>query len=213
MTPTYIKARPLLALIAILGWVAVLLQLYLSMRYAAGNGKSLGQGLVIYFGFFTVLTNWLVCVAVTLPLLAPSSAPGRFFVRPAAVGWITASIAFVGIAYYVLLRHVWQPQGLQLVADVLLHYAVPILVLIYSLAALRGMALRWTAPLWWSLYLVAYFVYVLIRGVLIGTYPYGFVDVSLLGYALVMRNACFLLVAFWLLAYVLVLAWRLGKRD
>jgi hypothetical protein len=212
MPPTNLKARPLLALIAILGWTAVLLQLYLSTRFALANGKTVAQGLIVYFGFFTVLTNWLVCLAATLPLLAPSSASGRFFVRPVVLGWVTASIAFVGVAYYVLLRHVWRPQGLQLVADVLLHYVVPVLVLIYSLVVLRGIALRWTAPLWWSSYLLAYFVYALVRGALIASYPYGFIDVTSLGYALVVRNACFLLVAFWLLAYLLVLAWRVGKR-
>jgi hypothetical protein len=207
-----VKAKPLLALIALTAWMGVLLQLYLSLRFAIGNGKTPGQALVSYFGFFTVLSNWLVVLGTTLPLLAPSSAAGRFFMRPIVVGWVTASIAFVGLAYYVLLRHVWQPQGAQWVADVLLHYVTPILTLIYSMVTLRGVALRWTAPLWWSLYLVAYFVYALVRGVVVGVYPYGFIDVSQLGYALVLRNGCFLLSAFWLLAYLLVAAWHVGRR-
>jgi hypothetical protein len=211
-TPT-MKGRSLAAVIAIVAWIAVLLQLYLSLSYATGSGKSVGQGLVMYFGFFTVLTNLLVCIATTLPQLAPASALGRFFVRPVAVGWVTASIAFVGVAYYVLLRHVWAPQGLQLLCDVLLHYVVPILFVIYSLIALRGIALRWTAPLWWSLYLAVYFVYALVRGAMIGIYPYGFIDAAQLGYAVALRNGCFLLVAFLVLAYLLMLAWRMGAGS
>ena len=93
-------------------------------------------------------------------------------------------------------------------ADVLLHYVVPALVLAYSLLMLRRATLRWTAPLWWGLYPVAYFVYVLIRGVIIGRYPYHFIDVSVLGYALTLRNAVVLWVAYLALAYILTLLWR-----
>jgi hypothetical protein len=126
---------------------------------------------------------------------------------------VTASIVFVGIAYHVLLRRVWQPQGVQWVANALLHYATPILFVIYSLVVLRGVGVRWTAPLWWSLYLVLYFIYALVRGALIGSYPYGFIDVSALGYVHVLRNGCFLLVAFLMLSYLLTLAWRLGAGS
>jgi hypothetical protein len=204
------RSRPMAALVAAVGWFALLLQLYLSLRFALANGETPAQGLVSYFGYFTVLTNLLVSLATTLPLLAPSSAPGRFFAGSMAIGWVAASIAFVGVAYYVLLRHVWQPQGLQLVADVLLHYATPILFVVYSLIVLRGLALRWAAPLWWSIYPMLYFAYALLRGALIGRYPYAFIDVSMLGYATTLRNACLLLVAFLMLAYLLILVWRRG---
>ena len=197
-----------MALIAVLAWFGVALQLYLSLRLTDSMGMSILRGLAIYLGYFTVLTNMLVGVAATWPLLSPSSAWGRFFARPTTIGWVTASIAFVGLAYFALLRHAWNPQGLQLLADVLMHYIVPILVVIYSGTALRGHALRWTAPLWWSLYPLIYFVYVLVRGVLFDHYPYGFIDVSQLGYARTLRNAVFLWIAFLVLAYVLMLIWR-----
>lgn len=208
MSVSTVRARPLAALIAVVAWCGVLLQLYLSLRLTSAMGMSTPLGLAIYLGYFTVLTNMLVGVATTLPLMAPSSASAVLFMRPAAMGWVAASIAFVGIAYFVLLRHVWHPQGLQLLADVLMHYVVPALVVIHSLMALRGAPLRWTSPLWWSLYPVAYFVYVLVRGVWIGYYPYHFIDVSQLGYALVLHNAVVLLAAFLGLSYLLMLVWR-----
>jgi hypothetical protein len=209
------NARLLGMLIAVTGWVAVLLQLYLSVRLTQAQGGTLGRSLVMYFGYFTVLTNWLVCLAVTWPLLAPTSGPGRFFVRPSVIGGVAASIVFVGIAYHILLRHIWQPQGLHWVANTLLHYAVPILFAIYSVIMLRGARLRWTAPFWWSIYLLLYFVYALIRGAVIGSYPYGFIDVSILGYTATVRNGCFLLLAFLMLGYLLMLVWHLtsNKRD
>jgi hypothetical protein len=204
-------SRPLAALIAIVAWSGVVLQLYLSLRLTDARGMSTLQGLAIYFGYFTVLTNILVAVASTWPAALPATAPGRFFTQPAAIGWVASSIAFVGVAYFVLLRHVWNPQGLQLVADVLMHYIVPALVVVYSVIALRRTTLRWTAPLWWSLYPVIYFVYVLLRGALMGRYPYHFIDVSQLGYALTLRNALGLWVAFLVLAYVLLLLWRIPQ--
>lgn len=208
MNVSIARGKPLTVLIALLAWSGVVLQLYLSLHLTDSMGMTTVQGLAIYFGYFTVLTNILVGMATTWPLVLPSSASGRFFAQPTAIGWVAASIAFVGVSYFVLLRHVWNPQGLQLVADVLMHYVVPVLVVVYSLFALRRVALRWTAPLWWSVYPVVYFAYVLIRGVIIGRYPYHFIDVSQLGYAVTLRNAIVLWAAFLVLAYLLMLLWR-----
>jgi hypothetical protein len=206
-------AKAVLVLTALAVFVALALQLYLSVRLAEANGKTAGYGVVLYLGFFTITTNLLVLFATASPLLAPASWMGRFFVRPVAVGWVAASIAFGGIAYFLLLRNVWQPQGLQLLADVLLHYAVPALYVLFSFIALRGTRLRWMAPFWWSLYPLLYFAYAMIRGAWIGAYPYRFIDVSVLGYATTLRNAVILLMAFLVLAYLLILLWRVGAKP
>jgi hypothetical protein len=213
MSEPVVKAQSLAASMAVIGWFSVALQFYLSIRLALANGKTVVYGVVLYFGFFTVLTNVLVSLAVTLPLVARRSAAGRFFARPEAIGWVAVSIAFVGVAYYVLLRKVWSPQGWQWLADVLMHYVMPILFVLYSVVTLRGTALRWSAPLRWSLYPVAYFVYVLVRGAMGGSYPYAFIDASTLGYVATLRNACALWVAFLVLAYVLLLVWRIIPRG
>jgi hypothetical protein len=208
MSASIARTRPLASMIAVIAWFGVLLQLYLSLRLTDGLGMSAAWGLAICLGYFTVLTNLLVAVAIGLPLVSPGSAGGRFFARPMAVGWVTASIVFVGVAYYVLLRRVWNPQGLQLLADVLMHYVVPAAMLVFSAIRLRSSRLRWTAPLWWSLYPVGYFIYVLVRGLLMGRYPYPFLDAAQLGYLLVLRNALLLWGAFLLLSYVLLTLWR-----
>ncbi|GLQ86568.1 Pr6Pr family membrane protein [Dyella flagellata] len=208
MNPSNARARPLAALIALVAWSGVLLQLYLSLRLTGSMGMSTAWGLAIYLGYLTVLTNILVAVAASSLLVWPDSAGGGFFARPTVLGGVTASIAFVGVAYFVLLRHAWNPQGLQLLADVLMHYVVPLLVVIYSAIALRRTSLRRTAPLWWSLYPVGYFIYVLVRGLFMGHYPYRFINASELGYALVLRHAVVLWVAFLGLSYGLMWLWR-----
>jgi hypothetical protein len=212
MKGTYPKSRALVISLAALGWFSVLLQLYITLHSNLLNGKSIAGGIVGYLGYFTILTNILVCLALSLPLIAPASDTGRFFARSDLTAGIATSILFVSLAYHFLLRKTWNPQGLQLAADVLLHYAVPILFLIYWWFNFPKGALRWTHPLYWGLYPTVYMIYVLIRGGLIGSYPYGFIDPLVIGYERTMINAVGLLVAFIVLGLILVSLGRIQRQ-
>lgn len=198
------RTRLATAGLAGVAWAGVLLQFGLSLQLALVNGKTLADGVVIYLGFFTVLTNLLVAGALTCPLLAPLSAPGRFFSRPSILSGIATSITFVGLSYHLLLSHVWQPQGLQRLAGLLLHYAVPVLFVFYWMLAVPKATLRWSDPLRWSLYPIVYFIYALIRGAVLGSYPYPFIDRAALGWSQTMLNACALLIAVVCLGFVFV---------
>jgi hypothetical protein len=189
---------------AAIAWFGVLLQCWLSVARSVENGRTVADGLILFFGYFTVTTNLLVCFALTLPLLARRSAAGRFFATESVVAGIAANIAFVALAYHFLLRHAWNPQGAQLLADVLLHYAVPGLFLVQWFVYSRRGTLTWVQPLYWSLYPTIYFVYVLVRGEIIGTYPYGFIDARAIGYQRTMVNAVALLLVVFLLGLVVV---------
>lgn len=204
--------RILTAALTAIAWFAVLLQLYLSLRLTIANGGTLGGGIVIFLGYFTVLTNILVCVALTVPLLAPNSTPGRFFARPVVASGVAASITLVAIAYHLLLRNVWDPQGFQLVADVLLHYVVPTLYVFYWWLVVPKASLRWTDPLLWAAYPVAYLAYALVRGVIVDSYPYPFIDVAVLGYRQSVINALALLVAFIVIGLLLVALGKLARE-
>ena len=48
----------------------------------------------------------------------------------------------------------------------------------------------------WLVYPVAYLVYTMVRGRIVGTYPYPFLNVSTLGYLQALANAMVLLVVF-----------------
>ena len=92
------------------------------------------------------------------------------------------NIAFVALSYHFLLRNTWNPQGVQLVADVVLHYAVPVTYVIYWGVESATRLLRWSEPLAWSVYPTVYLIYALIRGSVVGSYPYPFIDSVRLGY-------------------------------
>ena len=197
---------------ALVAWGAVLLQLVLSLQLAVANGKGVVGGLLIYFGFFTVLTNILVALALSAPFARPASALGRFFARPGVATTVAAAITVVGVAYFFLLRNVWDPQGWQLVADVALHYVTPVLFLVYWWLAVPKGTIDWAGIPKWMLYPVGYLVYALIRGALTGLYPYAFIDVSVLGYGAAIANAMGVLLGFVGVAAALVAVARLKTR-
>jgi hypothetical protein len=202
MNPSH--ARLFNAALALLAWFALLLQLNLSVGITAAAGQPAVMGLVAYLGYFTVLTNFFVALVLSCPFLLPDSAAGRFFAKPQVRGCAVTSIAMVGITYHLLLRHVWSPQGAQWLADMLLHYAMPIGFFLYWCFALPLTRLAWSAPFGWSVYPLAYLAYALVRGEFLGRYPYPFIDVTALGYGQSLVNALGLLVAFVLLGWLMV---------
>ncbi len=112
------------------------------------------------------------------------------------------SIALVALAYHFLLSHVWNPQGLQWLADLLLHYLTPALYCAYWLFVAPKRSLAWWSPLAWSVYPLLYFAYVLLRGAVLGSYPYYFIDASALGYARTLLNASALMLAYLLVGWL-----------
>lgn len=202
-------------LVAALAWSGLGLQLLLSLRLVAAKGGTPLDGLVIYLGYFTVLTNLLVALSLSLALWLPTSASGRWCRRPGVATAVAVSIALVGLVYHVLLRHVWDPQGLQRVADLLLHYAVPLLAVLHWWLAVPPARMAWHAPLAWAAWPTGYLGYALLRGLWLGTYPYPFIDVTALGYPRTLLNALALLVVFLLvgLAFVAVARQRLRQAP
>ncbi len=198
------------ALLALTAWCGVLLQLWLSIRLAQANGKTALDGLVVYLGYFTVLTNLFVALVSTAPFTRRGGPLQRALARPSVAGCATTAILLVGIAYHFLLRHIWAPQGLQWLADVLLHYAVPALALLHWLLQRGSARLPAWAPLAWCVWPAAYLVYALGRGALLASYPYPFIDVPVIGIAQTLRNALGLLLGYLALGY---LVWAVARRG
>mgnify|MGYP003582514099 CR=1 FL=1 len=189
----------MIAAAAVLGWFGLTVQLYLILLARWQGDASLLGGLVNFFGFFTVLSNILVATVLTADAFGRESAARRFWLAPWVVSGVLASILFVGIAYSLLLRHLWQPQGWQLIADGLLHDVMPVLFAVYWWRKVAKGALRVGHVLAWSVYPLVYFGYALLRGQLIGFYPYPFIDVAVLGFTRVLLNALVMLAAFLVL--------------
>ena len=199
---------------ALAGWVGLAVQQYLIFYSRWSTGASLLGGLVNFFSFFTVLTNTLVVVVLSYAVVHRDSAAKRFFLAPQVSSAIAASIIVVSLAYNLLLRHLWSPQGFQFIADELLHDVMPLLFLIYWWRCVPKGQLRFRHVGVWVIYPLVYFGYVLLRGDLLGQYQYPFIDVLTLGYPQVFVNAGGLLVGFVLVALAMVgLDKRLGRAQ
>ena len=181
---------------ALLGWFALLLQLYLMLVQSAGGARAMAGTVITYFSFFTILTNFLVALVFTATVFSSETGWGQFFRRPSVQAGAAAYIAIVGITYRLLLRQLWNPQGMQWVADVILHDVIPVGYVFYWVLFAPRTELRWKDALGWLVYPAVYAVYVLARGAVSGLYPYPFMDVNVLGYGGVLVHAAVFLLVF-----------------
>lgn len=196
--------RRFVAVAALLGWAGLSIQLYLIFYSRWALGASLLGGLLSFFSYFTVLSNTLVATVLTCALTSRESAARRWFLQPWVSSGIAVSIAVVGLAYNILLRHLWHPEGWQWLADELMHDVMPLLFLAWWwLCVPKGTLRLWHIALW-VIYPLVYFAYALLRGHLLATYPYPFIDVDTLGYPQVFVNAGGLLAGFVLIALVVI---------
>jgi hypothetical protein len=196
--------RRFVAVAALLGWSGLSIQLYLILYSRWTLEASLIGGLVSFFSYFTVLSNTLVAAVLTCEWTSRESAARRWFLQPWVSSAIAVSIAVVGLAYSVLLRHLWHPEGWQFLADELMHDIVPLLFLAYWWVCVPKGTLRLRHIGLWVIYPLLYFAYVLWRGHVLAVYPYPFIDVDKLGYPQVFVNAGGLLAGFVVIALIVI---------
>ncbi|WP_411736715.1 Pr6Pr family membrane protein [Pseudomonas sp. BF-R-01] len=196
--------RRFVAVAAVLGWAGLSIQLYLIFYSRWTLVASLLGGLVSFFSYFTVLSNTLVATVLTCALTSRESAARRWFLQPGVSGAIAVSIAVVGLAYNILLRHLWHPEGWQWLADELMHDVMPLLFLAWWWLCVPKGTLRLRHIALWVIYPLLYFAYALLRGHLLAVYPYPFIDVDKLGYPQVFVNAGGLLAGFVVIALLVI---------
>ncbi|AIF46175.1 Pr6Pr family membrane protein [Dyella japonica] len=209
------RYRPLAQFSALLGWFGLALQLWFSVRLKLDHGGTTIDGVWLYLGYFTILTNLLVASVLTAAAFDTRAALPRFLQRPGVQTAAAMSIVIVSAVYNLMLRQLWSPSGWLLVADMIVHDFMPPLYLLYWWLAVPKGSLRWSQALAWQSYPAGYFTYVLLRGAANGWYPYPFLDVKSLGYGQVVVDALAVLVAFIAVALLLVALgrWQARRRN
>ncbi|MFT3907826.1 MAG: Pr6Pr family membrane protein [Ferruginibacter sp.] len=201
---SFISQHIYLTILAILGWFALVSQLYLNLRYAEGDTIEI---LVRYISYFTITTNLLVAICCTTLLVKPGN---QFFSSQKTLTAITAYILVVGIVYNLILRSMWNPTGLQKIVDEILHVVVPLMFLFYWIFFTRKNKLEWTAILPWLIYPLVYLIFILLRGTASGYYPYPFMNVDELGFKKVLINSAGITVGLIVISLVLI---GVGNRQ
>lgn len=207
-------ARGWRILFAIVGWVGLLAQYALSLD--AGTRSVFGST-VVFFSYFTVLTNVLVALALTAPALFPDSQLGRWVASEGVRAAVAMYIAVVGLIYHTLLDATWNPQGLLVYVNQVLHTVMPIAFVLDWLLFVPKGRLRWIDPVKWLAYPLLYGLWTVIHGQLVGWYPYWFIDIGALGWERAGVNFAALLAFFLGLGLIVAAMDRglsaLGKGD
>lgn len=198
-----------LALIALLGWFALISQFSININ---SNIAPTPELVIRYFSYFTILTNLLVAVCSTILLMKPASKLGHYFAQQKTLTAITVYILVVGLIYNVILRFIWTPQGLQMIVDELLHSVIPVLFLLLWIFFVKKKQLKWQAFWPWLIYPLGYLICVLIRGAFSGFYPYPFIDVTKLGYSKTLLNSLGITIVFIVFSIIFIAAGNLRAR-
>ena len=159
---------------AALNVTAIAAQLIYSSQY------TISFSLINFFSFFTILSN--VFATVVFVISAYYVAVGR---KPSATDDILrgASVLYMvitGVVYAVLLAGVDVDLTLPWV-NLQLHYIMPIVVLADWLHQPQRTRLTIKSITPWLLFPALYLLYTLIRGPLVGWYPYPFLDPGKVG--------------------------------
>ena len=158
--------RAVAGIAASVGWAGLALQLVLIV----GNlGPALGVWRFI--GFFTILTNIGAAASATAVALGGNAG----LAGPRARLMVATSILMVGLVYSIALRSLWNPTGLQKVADIALHDGAPLVWLILWIVAPHP-RLGWREIGWALLPPALYIVYAMGRGLMDGWYAYWFLN-------------------------------------
>ncbi|HWQ85671.1 Pr6Pr family membrane protein [Brevundimonas sp.] len=197
---------------ALIGWAALALQY--GLMITGSSGASTTELTLNFFSFFTILTNVLVAVALTLPVVGNGTRMGRWAASEGVRASVTMYAVVVGLVYHFLLHATWDPQGWSLVANILLHYVMPAAILLDWLLFTPKGRLRWIDAPKWLVFPLVYGGWTLVHGYAAGWWPYWFLNIGELGLA---RAALYFLglLVFFLIVGLLVVAIdrTLGRRD
>jgi len=195
--------RVLLVINALVAWVAVTISFTLNatgyyldqpadsptiLGGVPGGQDTVLERLLDWSTYFTILSNVTVAVVVTMLLIRPS-----FFTRSDSTGRAWRALRVDSVMMIVVTAIVFNlllatggKTGWDAVSNSMVHIINPtVTALVWLLAGPRGL-IRWST-IWAALILpILWAAYALIRGTVIGAYPYPFLDVATKGWASVL---------------------------
>lgn len=188
--------RTLSIALALMTWMAVLVQSYTFVRMFQQEGFSLDESVVNVVSFFTLHANVALALVLSLPLIVRK---GRLY-EAATASWthgaVTVYITMVALIYHFVIRELWNPSGITLWMDIILHYLSPIGWWLYWFTSPKGY-LKLRAAWAWLIFPFLYIVFILVRGHFASFYPYPFLDVDRIGLVTVLFNIAGMSFLFW----------------
>jgi hypothetical protein len=163
---------------------------------------------VNYFSFFTNESNLfataLLVYGAYVGLRGASQGRSSLYdlLRGAAVVYMTIT----GVVFALLLSR--SAQALPW-ANAVVHYVMPVVIVLDWTLDPPGRPIRRRRAARWLIFPAVYFGYTLVRGAIVGWYPYPFLNVTTYGYERVLVNGVGVLIAMTVLG---IAALRVGNR-
>lgn len=145
-----------------------------------------------FFGFFTILSNIMAAALLIYLGSMKNESVKVHYIR----GAITLYMLMTGVIFAFLLANL---QGVRLTAvpwdNIVLHYIMPIVVVADWIINPPKKRAPLTVAGLWLIFPIAYVTYSLIRGALVGWYPYPFLNPGLSSYTQVITT-CLVITVF-----------------
>jgi len=172
------------------------------------NTIRIGNSVVNFFSFFTIQSNIIGAVAITIAALAGPAARGAIWLSQLR-GAATLYMGITGMIFSLLLSGADVQTPIPWVNSTL-HYVFPLFIVVDWLVDRSVRPLAFRQGLVFLVYPVLYGVYTLIRGPILDWYPYPFLDPRVHGYLYVVVMMIFVAVVGLALAWLL--CWT-SRRD
>lgn len=170
-----------------------------------------GFSVVNYFSYFTNLSNLFAAVVMLIGAAYLGQhrepTPTHDLVRGSSV----AGMAVVGIVFSILLRG-HDLGSLMPWVNAVTHYVMPMVVVLDWLYAPPKSVLALRQIQYWLIFPLIYLAYILVRGALVGWYPYPFLNpANVGGYGGVILYSLAIIALFLVISWILItLAKRIG---
>ena len=190
--------RGVLLAILRIGFAALALAAILPQLNARAGRGALDP--VNFFSYFTIQSNLIAIAALLWTAFIPSEqrTPAHDYVRGAATTYITVTF----IVFALLLADTDVDTAVPWV-DRVLHRVIPIVMVADWLIDPPRVKLALSDAWWWLAYPAAWTAYVMVRGALVGKYPYPFLDPANGGYGVVLLYCVAILVGMLAVIWVI----------
>ena len=192
------------------GLGALLLQFYVTLTLRAANGHDFPGTLVYFFTFYTILTNIMLVLVYASDLTTAGWL--AWWRSPVTRGMMAGAIALVGIFNHLLLADLQDLSGLSAFCDLLLHSVTPAYFVLWWIVLQPKGTLRIADIPIMLLPTLIWLVWAMVRGAIVGEYPYPILDAQKLGYAAVGINCVYVFVGL-LVLYIIVIGLDRALAD
>jgi len=187
-----------------IGTIALILQFNVAVDYWTTRGLSLSAAIGQHFSYYTIITNTFACICFAGVFARKKSRVRKFLLSKSFLSTITVNLLFVAIAYNVLLRHLWNPEGVEFYVNEILHSVMPVIFIFFYYLFVPPDKLKWHCIFSWLIIPLNYIVIIMMRGELTGFYPYPFLEPARLGYVCVFTNIVLLFTGYMGLSLVFI---------